>query len=64
MNKVNQLHFSILIQAPVEHVWQRMFSDVGYRDWTSAFCEGSYYQGNWQQGETMRFLSGMNDLAA
>lgn len=61
MNKVKQLNFSILIQAPVEQVWQRMFSDAGYRDWTSAFCEGSYYQGNWQQGETMRFLSPSGD---
>lgn len=61
MNKVKQLHFSILIQASVEHVWQLMFSDVGYRDWTSAFCEGSYYQGNWQQGETMRFLAPSGD---
>ena len=57
MRNVKQLNFSIVINAPVQTVWQRMLSDVGYRNWTSAFCEGSYFKGSWQQGETIRFLS-------
>ncbi len=61
MRKVTQLNFSIVINAPVEQVWQRMFDDAGYRNWTSAFCEGSYFAGSWQQGETMRFLSPSGD---
>ncbi|MDX5405795.1 MAG: VOC family protein [Chromatiaceae bacterium] len=59
--QVKTLHFGIDIQAPVQTVWQRMFSDVGYRNWTSAFCEGSYFKGSWQQGETIRFLSPSGD---
>lgn len=61
MRNVKQLHFSIVINAPVQTVWQRMLSDVGYRNWTSAFCEGSYFKGSWQQGETIRFLSPSGD---
>lgn len=57
MRNVKQLNFSVVINAPVQTVWQRMLSDVGYRNWTSAFCEGSYFKGSWQQGETIRFLS-------
>ena len=59
--QVKTLQFSIDIQAPVQTVWQRMFSDVGYRNWTSAFCDGSYFKGSWQQGETIRFLSPSGD---
>lgn len=61
MRNVKQLNFSIVINAPVQTVWQRMLSDVGYRNWTSAFCEGSYFKGSWQQGETIRFLSPSGD---
>tara|TARA_R110002126_G_scaffold38317_2_gene114410 strand:- start:6371 stop:6823 length:453 start_codon:yes stop_codon:yes gene_type:complete len=61
MRTVKQIHFSIVINAPVELVWQQMFDDAGYRDWTSAFCEGSYFKGKWQQDETMRFLSPSGD---
>ena len=59
--QVKTLQFSIDIQAPVQTVWQRMFSDVGYRNWTSAFCDGSYFKGSWQQGEMIRFLSPSGD---
>lgn len=61
MSKLTKINFSIVINAPVELVWQRMFDDKGYRNWTSAFCEGSYYAGKWQQGEPMRFLSPSGD---
>lgn len=61
MGKLQQLNFNIVINAPIETVWQRMFDEAGYRDWTSAFCEGSYFVGSWQQGETIRFLSPSGD---
>ena len=61
MRNVKQLLFSIQIDAPVQTVWQRMLSDAGYRNWTSAFCEGSYFKGSWQQDEMIRFLSPSGD---
>lgn len=51
------LHFSIRINAPKEKVWHAMLDDAGYRQWTSAFCEGSYYKGNWEAGSKILFLS-------
>ncbi len=56
MRNVKVIQHSIVIKAPVEHVWQRVFDPQAYRQWTAAFCEGSYYQGEWRQGETIRFL--------
>lgn len=50
------LSFSTLIAAPRERVWELMTADASYRDWTSAFSEGSYYEGSWDEGATIRFL--------
>lgn len=49
-------HFSIKINAPREKVWHAMLDDSSYREWTTAFNAGSYYEGDWSQGSTIRFL--------
>ena len=54
---MNKLTFQISIRAPREQVWQLMLSDAGYRQWTVPFCEGSYYEGSWDAGARIRFLS-------
>lgn len=57
MNAPSQrLNYSIHIDAPVETVWDTMLAPDSYRDWTSAFAEGSYYEGSWEQGSRIRFL--------
>lgn len=33
-----------------------MISDKGYREWTAAFHEGSYFKGDWSKGSKMLFL--------
>ncbi|MFT7776092.1 SRPBCC family protein [Roseateles sp.] len=53
---MKDLDFSIEIAAPVARVWDCMLDPLAYRDWTSAFCEGSYFEGSWAQGSRMRFL--------
>lgn len=50
------LHFAIDIQAPRERVWDLMLGQDSYRQWTSAFGEGSYYEGSWDKGQRIRFL--------
>jgi hypothetical protein len=55
------LHFQQLIKASRARVWDVMLNDASYRDWTSAFCEGSYYDGSWQQGASIRFLNPAGD---
>ena len=53
---MKDLDFDIDIAAPVARVWDCMLDPIAYRDWTRAFCEGSYFEGNWAQGSRMRFL--------
>lgn len=50
------LHYSITINAPREHVWNTMLNDATYREWTKAFDPGSHYKGNWEQGSRMEFM--------
>ncbi len=34
-----------------------MLDDKTYREWTSDFQSGSYYEGNWDEGSDIRFLA-------
>ncbi|MBH9579328.1 SRPBCC domain-containing protein [Inhella proteolytica] len=56
-----KLDYVIEIRAPRARVWTQMLGDAGYRDWTAAFCEGSYYEGRWETGADMRFLGPSGD---
>lgn len=53
---MQKLHFSIPINAPKKKVWETMLNDETYRKWTSAFTEGSYYKGSWEEGSKILFL--------
>ena len=54
---MKRLQFEKTIKAPRQHVWDAMLSPDTYKDWTSAFTEGSYYEGSWERGQRVRFLS-------
>ena len=49
-------HFDIFIHAPPETVWRSMLFSPNYERWTSAFCEGSRFEGSWKAGDAIRFL--------
>ena len=51
------MHFSTVIQAGRPTVWHAMLGPDSYRRWTAPFAEGSYYEGSWDQGATIRFLA-------
>lgn len=54
---MQKLHFSTIIDAPKSKVWDVMLQDATYRAWTSAFNPaGSWYEGDWSAGSTIRFL--------
>lgn len=53
---MKDLQYGIDIAAPVARVWDCMFDPTAYRDWTRAFCEGSYFEGAWEPGRQLRFL--------
>lgn len=65
---MKQLNFSIQINAPKEKVWSTLLDDKTYRQWASAFSEGSYAVGDWSEGSKMLFLgtegSGMTSRIA
>jgi DNA-binding beta-propeller fold protein YncE len=56
-----KLDFSIAINAPRRTVWNAMLSPDGYRYWTAAFTEGSYFEGSWEKGKQIRFMSPSGD---
>jgi hypothetical protein len=58
---MQKIHQSIFINAPREKVWDTMFSDASYREWTTAFNPGSHFVGNWEEvGSKMLFLGPSN----
>ncbi|MBL8209315.1 MAG: SRPBCC domain-containing protein [Bryobacterales bacterium] len=57
----NMLRFAERIQAPPAKVWEIMLADATYRDWTTPFAEGSYFEGSWEQGQQICFRSPGHD---
>jgi hypothetical protein len=53
---MQKIHFSIIINAPREKVWNTMLSDATYRTWTMPFHPGSYFKGDWSEGSKMLFI--------
>ena len=56
MPTLKPLRYTVTIRAPREAVWDAMLAPETYRAWTAAFCEGSYYEGSWNEGEKILFL--------
>jgi hypothetical protein len=61
MPAVKRIQFSTTIEAPVSRVYALMIDPEAYKDWTSAFAEGSTYEGSWAQGQQIRFLGPSGD---
>ena len=54
---MTRLTFSTTIQAPKDLVWRTLLEDETYREWTSAFQEGSYAVTDWKPGSKALFLA-------
>lgn len=52
-----KMQFSTRIQAPRRRVWELMLAPDTYKTWTAPFMEGSYYEGSWDTGQRLRFLT-------
>lgn len=55
------LKFKIEIQATPEKVWSVLWDDFSYRQWTSAFTQGSFYMGTLEEGSKIQFLDPDNN---
>lgn len=60
MSSVN-IRFTATINAPVPTVWRLMTEPESYERWASAFAEGSCFEGSWEQGAKIKFLSPSGD---
>ena len=50
------IKFRIEINAPKEKVWEILWSDEGYRQWTSVFSPSSQAISDWQEGSRVQFV--------
>jgi hypothetical protein len=50
--------FKISIDAPRDKVWDVLWNDETYPEWTSVFAEGSHAKTDWEEGSTVHFLDG------
>lgn len=58
---MKKLHFETTIKASREKVWNVLWDDATYRQWTSPFSEGSYAVSDWKEGSRIQFLSPSGD---
>jgi hypothetical protein len=55
---MEKLNFKTQINASPEKIWKILWDDATYREWTSAFSEGSHAKSDWKQGSKILFLDG------
>lgn len=53
--------FKTTIDAPRGRVWDVLWKDETYRQWTAPFSEGSYAKTDWQEGSKVYFLGSDGD---
>lgn len=58
---MEQLSYEIEINAEPEKVWSVLWSDITYRQWTTAFTEGSFYEGALEENSIVKFLDPKNN---
>ncbi len=51
------LHFGVSIRAPRTKVWSAMLGPETFKEWSAPFMAGSYYEGSWDKGSKIRFLT-------
>jgi uncharacterized protein YndB with AHSA1/START domain len=55
------LKFTTKINAPRQKVWDTLWNDSTYRQWTAPFMEGSYAESDWEEGSKILFLTPKGD---
>ncbi|ANF52174.1 ATPase [Chryseobacterium glaciei] len=58
---MEKLSFEIEINASPEKVWDVLWGEITYRQWTTAFTEGSFYQGTLEEGSIVKFFDPNNN---
>lgn len=55
------LKFKIYINASRAKVWEALWKDENYRNWTEAFTAGSHAISDWNESDYIRFMDGKNN---
>jgi uncharacterized protein YndB with AHSA1/START domain len=55
------ISFTIKINAPINKVWNTLWNDETYREWTKHFIPGSFYESDWELGGKTLFLGPERD---
>lgn len=58
---MERLEFSIDIEAPRERVWEVLWDDETFRDWTRAFADdasGARLESDWEEGSRFEYFEG------
>jgi len=58
---MKNLVFEQQINAKREKVWEVLFTQDAYQKWSSAMNEGTYFEGDWSEDSTMKFLDQSNN---
>lgn len=53
---MEELKYSIQINAPKSLVWNSMLETDKYEQWVKAFSENSTFEGTWEEGAIVRFI--------
>ena len=54
-------NYNTTINAPKEKVWELLWGQTSYPEWTAAFAEGSSVETDWQEGSKAIFGDGKGD---
>jgi hypothetical protein len=57
---MKKLQFSLEIKAPSEKVWNTLWEDKTFRDWSSLVDEGTYMVGEIKEGNEVQFISSVS----
>ncbi|MBO9682138.1 MAG: SRPBCC domain-containing protein [Flavisolibacter sp.] len=55
---MQKMEFKVLINTPAEKVWNILWGDESYPQWTSVFSESSRVETDWNEGSKALFLDG------
>lgn len=58
---MEKMQFKTTLNAPREKVWDALWGETTYQQWTAPFAEGSKAVTDWKKGSKVLFLDANND---
>lgn len=54
---MKNIEFKISIVGSKQKVWETMLHSTTYKEWVNAAWPGSFFEGEWKEGNNLRFIS-------